>query len=533
MKWDANVYPSASRRTVVYATHGMVATAQPLAAQAGLEILQAGGNAIDAAIATAACLTVVEPTSNGLGGDAFAMVWSGGRLTGLNASGPAPQGLTKDWIRERGFHEMPATGWGAVTIPGIPAAWAVLSERFGSMPLEVVLKPAIRLAREGFPVSPTVAHFWQRAAERYREVLTGPEFSAWFETFTKHGRAPVPGERWVLPDHAKTLQEIANTHAESFYRGRLAQEMVRFSHATGGILSLKDFGAYAPEWVDPLSVAFRDYEVWELPPNGQGLVALMALKILEGLDAHSEEERIHQQIEALKLAFADAQRYLADPQYMASPPAAFLDAAYLQERRSLIGPKAALPHAGLPRPGGTVYLATADNQGNMVSYIQSNFAGFGSGLVVPGTGIALQNRGQLFSLEEGHPNILEPGKRPYHTIIPGFLTQKGKPIGPFGVMGGFMQPQGHVQVLSRVLEGGMNPQAALDAPRFYWEQGMHVVVEHTMAPEIVAALRERGHDVQVTTEVAPFGRGQIVWQDGSGVLIGATEPRADGMVAAW
>ncbi len=533
MKWDANAYPYASRRTVVYASRGMVATAQPLAAQAGLEILQAGGNAIDAAIATAACLTVVEPTSNGLGGDAFAMVWSGGKLSGLNASGPAPEGLTRDWVRRQGHEVMPSYGWAPVTVPGIPSAWAALSGRFGKLPLPAVIEPAIRLAREGFPVSPTVSYFWGRAASKFREVLRGPEFAEWFRVFAPHGHAPAPGEMWASPDHAQTLRDIADTGAESYYRGRLAEQIVQFSQKTGGVLALSDLAAFRPEWVQPLSVGFRGYDVWELPPNGQGLVALMALKMLEDMAPGSDEERIHQQIEAIKLAFADAQRYLADPRFMPHPAQEFLSAAYLRERRALIGASALEPVAGAPQPGGTVYLAAADDEGNMVSYIQSNYAGFGCGLVVPGTGIALQNRGQLFSLQEGHPNMLEPGKKPYHTIIPGFLTRQGEPVGPFGVMGGFMQPQGHVQVLSRVLEESMNPQAALDAPRFYWKQGSEVVVERTMPQSLVDALRKRGHVVEVTDETGPFGRGEIVWRRPDGVLAGATEPRADGSIACW
>ncbi|MCL5972037.1 MAG: gamma-glutamyltransferase family protein [Firmicutes bacterium] len=533
MNFDATFYPYPSRRTVVYGQKAMVATSHPLAAQAGLTIMQQGGNAIDAAIATAACLTVVEPTSNGLGGDAFATVWAQGSLYGLNSSGPAPQALTDQWVRSQGFDAMPAHGWAPVTVPGIPGAWAQLASRFGALPLTVTLEPAIRVAREGYPVSPTVSFFWQRAYEHYASMLMGPEYGEWFRVFAPQNRGPKAGEIWSSQDHANTLEEIARSNAESFYRGKLAEQIARFSQTTGGVMAFSDLAAFHPQWVTPLSVGFHDYEVWELPPNGQGLIALMALKMLEGLPCSSEVERIHQQIECLKLAFADAQKFIADPRYMTVTAADLLADEYLNNRRKLIGEMAEERGAGSPRPGGTVYLAVADKQGNMVSYIQSNYSGFGSGLVVPNTGIALQNRGHLFTLSPGHPNSLAPGKRPYHTIIPGFLTHHGTPVGPFGVMGGFMQPQGHVQVLSRILSQEMNPQAALDAPRFYWDHGTTVVVEATMPQSVIADLERRGHQISVTTDVGLFGRGQIVWRLPSGVLIGATESRADGHVASW
>ncbi|MCY0880751.1 MAG: gamma-glutamyltransferase family protein [Firmicutes bacterium] len=533
LEFDPQSYPYASRRTLVYGRRGMVATAQPLAAQAGLEILQSGGNAVDAAVAAAACLPIVEPTSNGLGGDAFALVFSQGKLHGMNASGPAPQRMTRDLVRSEGWREMPLYGWYPVTVPGIPAAWAALVQRFGRLDLPKVLAPAIRLAREGFPVSSTVAYFWQRAYRKFSAELHGQQFAEWFRVFAPQGRAPLPGEMWKFPDHAGTLEDIAASGAQSYYRGALAQKIVQFSHQTGGVMSAEDLAAFQVEWVRPLSVPFQGFDVWELPPNGQGVVALMALKMLDGLHPADEAERIHLQIEALKLAFADARRYVADTRFMPVSAEDLLDEAYLARRRALIGPEAQMPQAGQPPFGGTVYLATADDQGNMVSYIQSNYEGFGSGLVVPSTGIALHNRGQLFSLEAGHPNMLAPGKKPYHTIIPGFLTDHGQPIGPFGVMGGFMQPQGHVQVLSRILAQKLNPQAALDAPRFYWQQGKTVVVEKSMPANVVEALRRRGHDVRITSDPAPFGRGEIVWKMPGGALMGATEPRADGTVACW
>lgn len=526
-------HPYGSRRTVVYGRRGMVATAHPLAAQAGLRVLQEGGNAMDAAVATAACLTVVEPTSNGIGSDAFAIVWTEGKLFGLNSSGPAPRGLTREWVRRQGLDAISAYGWSPVTVPGAPAAWAALSERFGRLTLSESVAPAVEIGRQGHAVSPTVAAGWARTVERFQTVLTGSEFHEWFRVFTKDGRGPRPGEVWRLPDHAQTLEAIGASGGRAFYEGALGEKIADFARQTGGVMTLDDLASFRPEWVAPLSVRYRGYDVWELPPNGQGLVALMALQILEGLSASSEVERIHLQIEALKLGFADAAAYVADPRFMPWPADTFLSPAYAAGRRALIGGRAAEPTAGVPVPSGTVYLCTADGDGNMVSFIQSNYRGFGSGLVVPGTGIALQNRGELFTLDENHPNSLEPGKRPYHTIIPGFVTKDGVALGPFGVMGGFMQPQGHVQVMARVLDDGLNPQAALDAPRFYWKEGNCVAVERTMPDVVVDGLVRRGHAVVIEPERGLFGRGEIIWRDEDGTLAGGAEPRADGHVAAW
>lgn len=530
---NADAYPYGSRRTVVYGRRGMVATSQPLAAQAGLRAIEQGGNAIDAAVAAAAALTVVEPTSNGIGSDAFAIVWTNNQLYGLNSSGPAPWGLTVEWVKKRGWDAIPSYGWPAVTVPGAPAAWQALSSRFGRLSLTQTLQSAVDLARFGYPVSPTVAKGWCHSVEQYREVLTEECYREWFRTFASQNRAPEPGEIWRSLDHANTLEDIGKSEANAFYRGDLAEAMVKFSNDTGGVLALDDLGDFQPEWVDPLSVSFRGYDVWELPPNGQGLVVLMALQLLERLHPTTEEERVHYQIEALKLGFSDLDAHVGDLKSMHIGARELLKESYAVKRRSLIGSTAGIPKPGQPLSGGTVYLATADGEGNMVSFIQSNFRGFGSGLVVPGTGIALQNRGELFTLEEGHPNRLEPGKRPLHTIIPGFVTKDGVPMGPFGVMGGFMQPQGHVQVMSRVLEENMNPQAALDAPRFYWKEGKVVAVEPTMPMSIQAALKARGHQVEVEENLGLFGRGEIIWRSDDGVLCGATEPRADGQVAVF
>jgi gamma-glutamyltranspeptidase/glutathione hydrolase len=526
--------PYPSRRVPVYARRGMVATSQPLAAEAGLAILREGGNAVDAAVATAAALTVLEPTSNGIGSDAFALVWTGDGLVGLNASGPAPARLTLDQVRQQGHGRMPARGVLPVTVPGAPAAWVSLVRRFGRLPLRRVLAPAIQYAADGFPVSPTVARDWQKAYQVYRDTLTGPEFAAWFDTFAPVGRPPAAGDLWRSPGHTATLQDIAETEGESFYRGRLAAQIDAFFHAHHGWLRADDLAAYEPEWVEPVGVPYRGYTVWELPPNSQGLIALLALRILgEDVPPRDTELAWHRAIEALKLAFIDGLAAIADPRHVSVPVARLLDPAHAAARRTLIGDAALHPAPGHPPRGGTVYLAAADGDGMMVSYIQSNYMGFGSGLVVPGTGIALQNRGALFSLDPDHPNCLAPGKRPYHTIIPGFLTQGDRPVGPFGVMGGFMQPQGHLQVLLHMLAWDLNPQAALDAPRWQWITGRTVELEYGTPEAIFEGLQRRGHDVRWATGHTGFGRGQIIRRLADGVLMGATEPRADGHVAAW
>jgi gamma-glutamyltranspeptidase/glutathione hydrolase len=514
----------------------MVATSQPLAAQAGLEIMKRGGNAIDAAVATAAALTVLEPCSNGIGGDAFALVWTNGRLHGLNASGPSPQSISIESVRALGFAEMPAHGVVPVTVPGAPAAWAELSKRFGKLSLAEVLEPAAKYAEEGFPVSPTVAQQWQNAYAKYRDVLQGEQFEGWFRTFAPSGRAPAPGELWRSPDHAATLRLIGRTEGESFYRGELAEKIEAFMARHGGFLTADDLAAYRPQWVEPISVSYRGYEVWEIPPNGQGLVALLALQILKGFEfaAPDSVDTYHKQIEAMKLAFADGLKWITDLSRMPVEPARLLSEEYAAARRELIGETAGLPQAGKPPGGGTVYLAAADGEGNMISFIQSNFTGFGSGVVVPGTGIALQNRGHFFSLDPEHANRLEPGKKTYHTIIPGFLTKGGAPVGPFGVMGALMQPQGHVQVLMRSLDFGLNPQAALDAPRWQWIKDRTVSVEPHFPHHAAQALARKGHDIRIAPDSGSFGRGQIIWRDpDTGVLCGGSESRADGFVAAW
>lgn len=528
--------PYAITRNATYANNGMVATSQPLAAQAGLDILKRGGNAVDAAIATAACLTVVEPTSNGIGSDAFAIVYMNKALYGINGSGPSPKSISIDAVKKAGYKEIPTYGWIPVTVPGTPGTWAALSKKFGNLPLTTVLEPAITYAETGFPLSPTLAKYWGKAYKRFNDVLTDDTFKAWFDTFAPKGRAPQVGEIWCSLDHANTLREIAETNAESFYRGKLAEEISAFSAQTGGHLTFDDLATYQPEWVDPLSVNYRGYDVWELPPNSQGIIPLQAMNILKGFDFTDRDavETYHKQIEAIKLAFADGFQYIADRDHMQMDVTELLSNTYGDTRRQLIGEHAALPEAGEPISSGTVYLATADSEGNMVSFIQSNYMGFGSGLVVPGTGIALQNRGHNFSFDPDHVNALAGGKRPLHTIIPGFLTKEQEAIGPFGVMGGFMMPQGHVQVLMNTIDFKLNPQAALDAPRWQWLKGKMVEVEARFAHHLALALEERGHDIRIALEANGFGRGQIIWRDPvTGVFCGGTESRTDGAIASW
>ena len=536
--FDAQEYKYASRRRVVHAKRGMVCTSQPLAAQAGLTILQQGGNAIDAAIATAICQTIVEPTNNGLGSDCFALVWTGGKLHGLNGSGYAPQRLTPEAVAASGATEkMPLRGWEAVTVPGAPSAWAELHKRFGRLPFAKLFEPAIYYAEQGYPVSPIVARFWQEGIDALTPYKNNPAIAPWFATFDVHGNgvAPQTGEMVTLPDHAKTQRILADSYCESYYRGELAQKLVEFSDKTGGYLSLEDLADYRAEWVEPVHINYHGYDVWEMPPNGHGITALMALNILKDMEIGAKDtgDTFHKQIEAMKLAFADGMHYIADPRYMQTRVEELLSDAYAAQRRALIGETALEPTHGKPFCGGTVYLCTADGEGNMVSFIQSNYKDFGSGIVLPGYGINLNDRGAGFSLNPALDDYLAPRKKPYHTIIPGFLTHEGEAVGPFGVMGAYMQPQGHVQVIMNTVDWLLNPQSALDAPRWQWIAGKEIWLESSVAPEIVEDLRRRGHEVRVLEDDTTFGRGEIIWRDSNGVLAGATEPRADGVVAAW
>ncbi|SCG82273.1 gamma-glutamyltranspeptidase [Proteiniborus sp. DW1] len=535
-KFDPLAYNYPSRRNVVYGKKGMVATGNPLAAQVGIEILKKGGNAIDAAIATAATLTVVEPTANGIGGDAFALVWVGNKLHGLNSSGPSPKSISVKVLRELGYTEMPKYGLIPVNVPGAPAAWAELSKKFGRLPFEEVLEPAIKYAEEGFTIQPQVGAGWAAAFKNYaKEREKKEELQTWFDTFAPNDNCPKIGDYITLKDHGRTLREISKTMAESFYRGELAEKIDAFSKKYGGYITKEDLAEYYPEWVEPISTDYKGYEVYEIPPNGHGITVLMALNILKEMELGPRDSfnSTHLQIEALKLAFVDAQKYVADPKTMKVKTEELLSKEYARERRKLISDKAIMPEAGQPSKGGTVYLCTADEEGNMVSYIQSNYMGFGSGLVVPNTGISLHNRGANFNLDENSDNCIAGGKRSYHTIIPGFLTKDGKPVGPFGIMGGFMQPQAHLQVMINTIDYNMNPQEALDRPRWQWVGGKTIEVEQSFDNRLALELARAGHDIVVKANSVGFGRGQIIWRNDDGVLCGATEPRTDGQVAVW
>ena len=480
----------------------------------------------------------MEPTNNGLGSDCFALVWTGGKLHGLNGSGYAPQRLTPEAVAASGATEkMPLRGWEAVTVPGAPSAWAELHKRFGRLPFAKLFEPAIYYAEQGYPVSPIVARFWQEGIDALTPYKNNPAIAPWFATFDVHGNgvAPQTGEMVKLPDHAKTLRILADSYCESYYRGELAQKLVEFSDKTGGYLSLEDLADYRAEWVEPVHINYHGYDVWEMPPNGHGITALMALNILKDMEIGAKDtgDTFHKQIEAMKLAFADGMHYIADPRYMQTRVEELLSDAYAAQRRALIGETALEPTHGKPFCGGTVYLCTADGEGNMVSFIQSNYKDFGSGIVLPGYGINLNDRGAGFSLDPELDDYLAPRKKPYHTIIPGFLTHEGEAVGPFGVMGAYMQPQGHVQVIMNTVDWLLNPQSALDAPRWQWIAGKEIWLESSVAPEIVEDLRRRGHEVRVLEDDTTFGRGEIIWRDSNGVLAGATEPRADGVVAAW
>ena len=521
MDWS---FPYAGQRMPVMARN-IVATSQPLAAQAGIDAMARGGNAIDAALSTAIALAVVEPNMNGIGGDAFALVWEPGekRLYGLNASGRSPAGWTPE--RFAGRAAMPELGWDAVTVPGCVSAWATLSARFGRLPFAELFRAAVRYAREGFHVSPISAASWRGAEERLRDY---PEFG---RVFLPGGDAPRPGQVWASPDHALTLEEIAATGGESFYRGNLAARIAAASAADGGAMTADDLATHACDWVEPVSIGYRGYTLHEIPPNGQGLASLMALGILSHFSfdgiAVDSAEFLHLQIEAMKLALADAHQYIADPAAMEAVRwEDLLKSDYLASRAALLDrQRASEPAFGTPR-GGTVLLCAADESGMMVSYIQSNYWGFGSGIVVPETGIAMQNRGWGFSLEPGHPNQVGPRKRPFHTIIPGFVTRGGDPVMAFGVMGGPIQAQGHVQMMVRLADYAQNPQAASDAPRWRVDGGRRVALENTHPPAIIDALHARGHDVTVLPP-SGFGGAQLI-RCIDGGYCAASDHRKDG-----
>jgi len=530
-----------SRRSPVAGRGGMVAASQPLAVTAGLELLRQGGNAADAAVATAAALNVTEPTSTGIGGDCFALYFDAKTraITALNGSGRAPGALTLDLLGQHGFGGgLPPYHAHTVTVPGAAAGWCDLVEKHGRLSMADVLAPAIRLAEQGFPVAPITSYFWGRGvANQLTKATNGAEL-------TIDGRAPRSGEIFRNPGLARTLRVLAEGGKSAFYQGEISQAIVRVLRESGGVMTAEDLSAHSSTWDAPISTTYRGYRVWECPPNGQGLAALLALNILEDFDLRQLEplgvERFHLMIEAMRLAFADTRWFVADPATDPAPLEALLSKTYAAKRRSLLDPKRANPaftHGVPTSSSDTVYFGVVDGEGNGCSFINSNYYGFGTGIVPKGWGFTLQNRGFGFSLDPEHPNALAPGKRPYHTIIPALITDEadGSLFACYGVMGGFMQPQGHMQVAIGLIDDVLDPQAALDRPRFCIEDGTaggSVAIEEGVLPQTLASLGKLGHQVKLVSgmERAVFGRGQIILRDeASGVLLGGSDPRADGL----
>jgi gamma-glutamyltranspeptidase/glutathione hydrolase len=532
-----------SRRSPIFGQNGIVATSQPLAAQAGLQILLIGGNAADAAVATAAALNVTEPTSTGIGGDCFALYFDSqsGFISALNGSGRAPAMLNLALLTSQGYqNELPPFHPHTVTVPGACAGWCDLVNSHGRLSMEDVLTPAIQLAEDGFPVSPITAYFWKNGVKNQLSKSPGGH------ELTLEGRAPLPGEVFRNPNLARTLKAVAEGGAEAFYQGEIAEAIVHVLQEAGGVMDLEDLANHHSTWEEPISTTYRGMNIWECPPNGQGLTALIALNILEGFDIADlpalGPERLHLIIEALRLAFADARWHIADPEFHPAPVEVLLSKSYAQDRRKLIQPNQAAinPKVGhLPLNSDTVYLSVIDGEGNACSFINSNYMGFGTGIVPSGWGFSLQNRGHNFSLDPDHPNALKPQKRPFHTIIPALATcEDGSLYASFGVMGGFMQPQGHVQVLLGLLDDGLDPQAALDRPRICIKRGIpeeDIAVEIGIPQKTQSILAQWGHNIELVEgfKRAIFGRGQIILRDqNSGVLRSGSDPRADGCAAA-
>ncbi|MBR4471534.1 MAG: gamma-glutamyltransferase family protein [Erysipelotrichaceae bacterium] len=536
MEFDALYQPYPKSRYPLYAKNGVVCSSSPMASSAGLRILQKGGNAVDAAVAAAATLTVCEPTSNGIGSDAFAIVWMKDKLYGLNASGRAPGSISIDRVKQLGHDSMPKRGWIPVMVPGAPKAWASLIKSFGNLSLKEVLEPAIEYASNGYAVGPVLSYLWNKYVSRaIGEYGDRKEYAEWFRTFTKEGRAPKAGDIVRFPDMAKSLSLIGDSDADAFYKGEIARKIDEQSKRDGGFLRYEDLSSYDVEWVDPISVNYRGYDVWEIPPNGQGIVALIALNILKNFDFQEKDhvDKYHKQFEAIKIAFADAIRFVSDPKEMKVDYEGFLKEEYGKYRASMIDDTVKIYEGVDPASSGTVYLCSADREGNMVSYIQSNYMDFGSGIVIEDYGVSLQNRGYDFSLDPSKVNVLKPGKKSYHTIIPGFLTKEGKAIGPFGVMGGYMQPQGHVQVISNLLDFHLNPQACLDAPRWQWQKNDRFIVEPRFDKMILEQLRAKGHPIEVSENDFSYGRGQMILRRENDTYVAAAESRADSNIASY
>jgi gamma-glutamyltranspeptidase / glutathione hydrolase len=536
MKFDFS-NPYTSTRIPLFARN-VVSTSHPLAAQAGLRMILKGGNAVDAAVAAAAAITICEPVSNGLGSDAFCILWDGKKLHGLNASGRAPKAWTAAYFHSKygQTNSPPKRGMDSVTVPGAVGSWVALSEKFGKLPFADLMEPAIEIAERGYLLPPVVQGKWAAATPELQGL---PGFA---QAFLPWGRAPNVGELFQFKAAANGLRKIAETKGAAFYGGEMAQAIEKFSSANGGSLTAADFAAYQPEWVTPISKNYRGYDLHEIGPNGQGIAALIALGILNHFDLASHKvdgvASQHLQIEAMKLAFADVYKFVAEPSSMAVTPDQMLDEAYLASRAKLIRmDKAQDFQAGNIAKGGTIYLSAADESGMMVSFIQSNYMGFGSGCVEPTFGVSLQNRGHAFSLDVASPNAVSPGKRPFHTIIPAFLTQDGQPVMSYGVMGANMQPQGHLQTLVRMLDYGQNPQAACDAPRWRFNQGLEINVEAAMDQATVQGLMDLGHRTEVINDsYQDFGAGQFICRAGDPAVQGyvaASDPRRDGQAVGF
>jgi gamma-glutamyltranspeptidase/glutathione hydrolase len=526
-------------RSVVRSQHAMVASSQPLASEVGLEVLKRGGNAVDAAIAMAAMLNVTEPMMTGMGGDAFMLVyWSRTKeLKGLNASGRAPRALSLDYFAKRNAKQMPEFGMESITVPGAFDGWVTLLEKYGTMKLADLLEPAIECAENGFPVMEKTAEDWNAEVAKLKK---SPAAAA---NYLVDGRAPRPGEIFRQPNLARTLRTLGRGGRDAFYKGEIARAIADYCEKNGGFISLADLAAQKSDWVDPISTNYRGYTVYEIPPNGQGLTALLTLNILEGFDLAALSKQpvryYHTLIEATKLAFADRNRYIADPAFSKAPVVELLSKNYAAKRRALINPNKALdsPPAGLLNTGSdTTYFTIIDKDGNAVSFINSLFDSFGSGIVAGDTGIVLQNRGSAFSLDQAHPNHLEPGKRPFHTIIPAMVFKDNKLFMSFGVMGGGIQPQGHVQVLVNIIDLGMGLQQAVDAPRFRYMSGRDVLLEDEIPATVIRRLMALGHRRASPPGVlrSSMGGGQVIMIDPvNGTLMGASDPRKDGMALGY
>jgi len=518
--------PYASRRSPVIARN-VVASSQPLAVQAGIKILQSGGNAVDAAIATAITLTVVEPNNNGLGSDAFAIVWDGKKAWGLNGSGKSPTNWNFAHFAQR--QEIPELGWDSVTVPGAVSTWVALSQKFGNLPFQQLFESAIEYASNGFHLGPITAQGWQKCPERFADY---PEFMA---HFCPGSRAPEAGEKFIRKDLVSSLESIADSHGESFYSGDLAEQIIHHSRNTNGWFTEEDLAQHKPLWTPPVSQAYRHVNLLEIPPNGQGLAAQIGLALLAHFELTGPDsiETIHLQIECMKIAIRAAFDHFADPEAMRVDPETLLGEQVIKNAASKIKHKALdSPPALLPGSADTVYLSTADASGMMVSFIQSNYQGFGSGIVIPGTGISLQNRGRGFSLQADHPNAVAGGKRPFHTIIPGFVSEAGEARMSFGVMGGHMQHQGHLQMVSRIFDFQQNPQAAIDAPRWYLDTDYSLILEAGFSEKIAHELAKRGHRVSIVDDPPLFGGAQIIYKLDDGYCAGS-DPRKEGQAAGF